>query len=991
MTNTVPVYVRACGTCGASILRVGVAALLLMALPGMSAGQTGSGITGVVRDAAGLVLPGVTVDASSPALIEGSRVVVSDGQGVYRIVDLRPGTYRVTFTLPGFRSFVREGIVLTSAFTATVNAELQVGAIEESVTVTGAAPVVDTQNVAAREVFTRDTVEALPIARTTGVWAALIPAMRQPPAADAGATGGLDVGGTQSERSQAQISVHGGTDDIRVVREGMEAMRGVYSMNRVDTQEITVQMGGNPAEAETGGVRINIVPREGANALFGTFELDGTAEALQGNNIDDDLRARGVGGTPYVKQGYNVGAGVGGPVRRDRVWFFGSYRKWGAQLWLPGRHFNATQGTPFYTSDLNRPAHSNDYYQSFTSRVTWAATDKQKFAFSYEENDNCNCVIRLIALNRAPEATGDHHYNVRVPQLNWQYAASNRLLLDSGFAWYRGRGHSDPVEGVQPDHIAIRELSTNFFYNARADNVGGTGAYARQRSMRNNLTQRLNVSYVTGSHNFKTGVWIQQWPNFTEYYVNGGMLQNFRNGAPVSVVLYASPSHTRTMAHNIGLYAQDQWTLRRLTLNLGLRYDSYRGHAQDVTTPAGPFVPERRFDKTANLVDLEDLNARMGAAYDLFGNGRTAVKAFLGRFVVGGEIADLPAQPALSVVTSATRTWNDRNGDFVPQESELGPLSNNQFGSPRPTALTVDENVRFGWGNRAHTWQGILSLDHELMQGFGVQVAYYRTWWGNQNFTENRLVTAADYDEFCVTAPVDPRLPGHVSGSQICGLYDIKPARFGQVDNFQTLAGDGMKRVFDGIDINASGRLPNGASLGGGIAFGNTVIDDCGAAIDNPSQGRVGSPTLRFCREVFSWGDDVQFKVNGSYPLPWDLRTSFVFQSVPGYPILATHVVTSAMAAPSLGRPLSGGANATVEVELIEPNTLFEDRTNMLDLRFSRRFRVGGTDVTGNLDVANLFNANTPQHVNTQYGPQWLRVTNAVSARVFRLGVQVGF
>ena len=969
-------------------IRLAVVVSCLALLPAMGVAQTGSAITGVVRDGSGGVLPGVTIDARSPALIEGARVAVSDNQGVYRIVDLRPGTYRVSFTLPGFRSFVRDGVVLTSSVTATVNAELEVGAIEETVTVTGEAPVVDTQSTATKEVFTRDNVEALPIAKTTGVWAALIPSMRQPPpaAADSGATGGVDVGATQSERSSAEVTVHGGANDIRVVREGMEAMRGVYSMNRVDTQEINVQMGGNAAEAETGGVRINIVPREGGNVFSGTFELDGTTEALQGSNVDDELRARGLVGTPYVKQAYNAGAALGGPILRDRIWFFGSYRKWGSQLWLPGKYYNKTQGTHLYTPDLSRPASSNDYYQSFTGRGTWVATQKQKFNFSFEHANNCNCVVRLIALNRAPEATGDHLYFHRIPQVSWQYTASNRLLIESGFSWYHGLGDSDPVEGVQPEHIAIRELSTDFRWNARADNIGGTGAYAR-RSMQNNLSQRLNVSYVTGSHAFKTGLWVQQWPNFAEYSVNGSMLQQFQNGEPRSVVLYASPQFQKSMAHNIGLYAQDQWTLRRLTINAGLRFDNYRGYASEVNAPAGLFVPARHFDKTDDLVSLKDLNPRLGAAYDLFGNSRTAVKGFLGRFIVG-DSGGVPAQPAAAVVTSATRTWTDRNGDFVPQESELGALSNSRFGSPAPTSLTVDEDVRFGWGNRQYTWQGILSIDHQVVPGLGVQLAYYRTWWGNQSFTENRLVTGADFDEYCINAPTDARL-GDVSGSRICGLYDVKKARFGDVQNNQQLAGDLRTRVFNGIDLNVSGRFGKRATIGGGLATGNTVIDDCGSAVDNPAQGLQGITALRFCRTVFSWSDDVQFKINGTYQLPWDLRASYVFQSLPGYPISAVHTVSSAMT--SLGRPLSAGPTATVEVELIEPYTRFEDRTNMLDLRFSKRFRAGRTSITGNVDVSNVFNANTPQYVNPQFGPEWLKVTNAMSARVVRIGAQVGF
>ena len=904
-------------------------------------------------------------------------------RGVFRITDLRPGTYQVTFTLPGFKSFVRDGITLSSGFTATVNGDMEVGALEETVTVTGAAPVVDTQSVAAREVFTRDTVEQLPIAKSTGVWASLIPAMRQPPpaAADSGAVGGVDVGATQSERSQAQVTVHGAPDDIRVVRDGMEAMRGVYSMNRVDTQEINVQMGGNPAEAETGGVRINIIPREGANNFLGSAEFDGITEAMQGSNIDDELVGRGLAGTPYVKQSYNAGTGIGGPIAQDKVWFFGSWRKWGSQLWLPGKYYNATQGTHLYTPDLSRPAFSNDYYQSFTGRMTWAVTGNQKINLSYEQANNCNCIIRLISLNRAPEAVANHLYYHKVPQVNWQWTASSRLLFEGGFSYYRGRGPSGPVEGVEPDHIAIRELTTDFRWNSRADNIGGTGAYA-DRSMQENMSQRLNVSYVTGSHNMKLGTWIQQWPNYSEFTVNGSMLQNYRNGVPTSVVLYASPLRTESMANNIGVYLQDQWTIRRLTLNLGLRYDSYRGYGRDTTSAAGLFVPERHFDKTDDLTNLKDINPRVGFAYDLFGTGRTAVKAFMGRFIVGVS-GGVPAQPAAAVASSATRTWTDLNGDYVPQESELGPLSNSRFGSPNPSSLIVDDSVRYGWGNRANTWQTIVSLDHEIMRGFGVQVAYYRTAWGNQSFQENRLVEASDFDEYCITAPADSRL-GTVSGSQICGLYDLKPAKFGQVENFQTLAGDRMVQLFNGVDVNMSGRFDNGAQINGGIAFGNNETDNCGIAVDSPQ-------AQRFCKTVFSWSEDVQLKINGSYPLPWNLRTSVVYQNIPGFPIDALYTVTSALAAPSLGRTFSGGANATSEVALIDGQEMFEKRTQLVDLRFSRRFPVGRTTITGNLDISNLLNANTPQYVNPQVGPEWLKVTNAMSARVFRVGVQVNF
>lgn len=962
-----------------------VAAYSLMLLPVMAGAQsaTTGAIAGVVRDPSGAVLPGVTVEAASPALIEKVRVVVTDGQGLYRIGDLRPGTYRVTFTLPGFSPFVREGLELSTAFTATVNAELRVGGVAESVTVTGETPVVDTRNVMAREVYKQETVEALPVARNTGMWATLIPAAKGSGSGD-GTAATSDVGGTQSERANPDFTVHGGTNDIRLTIDGMEFFRGAFSINSVSTQETNIQVGGIPAENETGGVRINIVPREGGNTFSGLFQLDGTNDDFQSDNVDDELRARGVRGTPSSKQAYNVGGGLGGPIVQDRLWFFTAHRKWSTQLRLPEKFWNATQGTPVFTPDSSRSANSDDFYRSHNVRLTWQASERHKFGFAYQYESNCNCVIRLIDQNRAPEATANHNYTQHFPQGTWMFPVTNRFMVEGAAGWHRATRTNDRVEGVTEDAIAIRELSTNFRYNSRGDAPSTTGGYGAS-DIGHVITERVAVSYVTGTHNFKTGLFMQQWPGSELFEINQGVRYEFRNGVPNRVVQFASPQGRKDRAYNYGLYAQDQWTIDRLTLNLGARIDYWRAYAREQTLPAGPFVPERHFDETDDLINFKDINPRMGGAYDLFGDGRTALKGFLGRYVVGRGASTGSRNPAARIVTEATRTWNDANGDFIPQEQELGPLSNAAFGSARRFTVTQDRELSFGWGNRDYTWQGTVSIEHELRPGLAVNVGYFRTWYGNLQFVDNRAVTAGDFNEYCITAPVDPRLGGGVSGSEICGLYDVTPGKFGQVDNLEALAGDRRSQTFNGVDMALRARFAQSGVLNAGLAMGETVLDDCDTAVDSPGD-------LRFCKTTLGWGEDVQFKLNASYPLPWwGVQTAVNIQSLPGFPIQAVYVATNAEIAPSLGRNLSAGARSTVEIPLLEPNTEFEDRRTLVDLRLTKLFNFAGVRLAANADIYNLFNNNALQSLVTQFGPRWLNGINVVSGRLARFGVQVQF
>ena len=976
-----------------------------LSLPAAAAAQTAvtAAIAGVVKDTSGAVLPGVTVEAASPALIEKVRTVVTDDNGLFRIVDLRPGTYSVTFTLPGFGTYKREGIELETAFTATVNADLKVGGLEETVTVSGQAPIVDTQNVMAREVFTRKTVDALPVGLNTGMYATLIPAAKVP-TSDSGATGGLDVGGTQSERSTAVFSVHGGTGDMKLTQDGLQFTRGAggattWSMNRLAMQEVNVQVGGITAESETGGIQMNVVPKEGGNRFTGSFVLDGTTERFQSDNIDDALRARGVTGSPTVRRVYNLGGAFGGPIVQDKVWFYTTHRKWDTSQWLPGKYYNATQGTPFFAP--GEPASSSDYYRSHTLRTTWQATQRNKINFTYEYQSNCNCLIRLIAQNRAAEAVADHFYTHQFPQVSWSFPATNRLLFEAGAATLRSPRHNESIKGVLPEHVPIIDLGTGFAYNARGDGVNASGGgHGVQHEAQHN--ERFAVSYVTGTHNFKTGFFHEGLTSDALWTLNQSLTYRFRNGVPNSLIQWVSPQGTHDAGRMYAVYAQDQWTLHRLTMNLGVRYDQYWAWVPETDIPAGRFGAARHYEQTNNLLSFKDINPRIGAAYDLFGNGKTAVKGFVGRYVIGRGAGTGNANPAAAIVLSATRTWNDINGNYLPDcalstltaNGECGVVNNTQFGNPAARNITVNDDVNFGFANRDYTWQSSLSFSREVAPGVGLDVGYFRTWYGNQAYQDNTLVTPSDFDPFCFTPPVDSRLPGG-GGNQICGLYDIKASKFGQVQSVQNLAGDRRSRVFDGVDINMNARFGQGGMVAGGVALGNTVIDDCGAAVDNPGQGGVvaGSSTpvtaQRFCKTTLGWEDDIQFKVFGAYPLPWDLQASANFQWTPGPVILADYVVTNAELARALGRPTS---TATTTVALIEPNTMFEDRATLLDLRFSRKFRLGGNTVaTGNFDMFNALNANSLQGINTSYGSDWLKGLNVLSGRLFRFGIQLDF
>ena len=606
--------------------------------------------------------------------------------------------------------------------------------------------------------------------------------------------------------------------------------------------------------------------------------------------------------------------------------------------------------------------------------------------------------------------------------------------------------------GTQPQTIGIKDLGTGLVYNAR-NTIGGVTDYGEGRS-RNTIVEQASASYVTGSHAFKGGLQLTQGADDENSYIPNDITYQFRNNVPASLVEWASPFIYQARLRNIGLYAQDQWTVKKFTFNYGVRFDAFHGFDlalnQPATTsvtalvcpgptnppcteaqvPTGRFISARSFAEVDNVPNFKDISPRLGVAYDVFGNGKTAVKGSINRYMTGlGVGIPTSVAPALAVVVSTTRTWSDsqfgagdpRTGNFVPDcdlqnpdvNGECAAIDNRAFGTS-VINTTRDPSVTTGWGNRSYNWQASAGVQHELRPGFALNVTYYRTWYGNLTVTDNTLVTAASYDPYCITVPADSRLPN--GGQQQCGMFDLQRQLQGRVQSLITKASNFGEQtdVYNGIDVALSARFGRGGFLSGGLNLGREVVH-C-AVVDSPQLAQlapgglaVTSPTNSgpgFCDITPPWSAGTQVKLNGSYPLPYGLEAAAVFQNLPGIQDLAIYAAPNALIAPTLGRNLAacaaatGACTSTANVSLVQPGTMYEDRLTQVDLRFSKGIKLGAYRVKGMLDIYNLFNASSILSVNTTYAAPaagsatsstWLTPISVLGPRLFKFGVEVTF
>ena len=993
---------------------VGAVWLVVVLLPTIAAAQ--ASIAGVVKDASGAVLPGVTVEATSPALLEKSRSVITDGSGLYKIVDLRPGTYSVTFTLTGFSTVKRDGVELTGSFTATINADLRVGGVTETIVVTGESPIVDIQSVTQERVLGKDVIDAIPTSNTHFSVATLIPAVQSSNTADVGGTNAISL---------VSLTAHGGRNtDMRVMLDGLTTNNtegagqfSGYLPNMSSTHEVAVDIAAGMAERGTGGVFVNIVPRDGGNRVSGNFFGSGANESMEANNLTADIIARGLTTPTNLKMVADLNGGVGGPILKDRNWFFVAARKeWHNNY--SGGYTNLNAGNPGSWSYAQGTPTTNDGVQrSANVRLTWQVSPRNKVSYFYDNQYRCLCLRNLTPL-LTPEATSSIEYPyANIHSITWSSPVTSRLLFEAGFLWHPENWH---YKLHDLDMIGVVDQGLgNLTYRGQIQ-VNSNGQFPDAHEDAFNF--RAAVSYVTGSHAIKVGFNDQYGSRDISTIGNNYNLSYRFNSvtltggaAPNQLTEYSTPNRlAENIKADLGIYAQDRWTLGRMTANLGLRFDYFNDYFPAQTLGPSLYTPNRNlsFPQTP-WVAWKDFTPRMGLVYDVFGNGKTALKVSLNKYMLAyglqGMFGD-GSNPVNLTTTSVTRSWTDANKNFVPdcdltsplKNGECGAMSSALFGQSIPSA-SVDPDILTGWGKRGFNWEFSAGVQHEIAPRVSVDLSFFRRWYGNFIAIDNTATSLSDYTPFSITAPLDSRLPGG-GGYTVNGLYDVSAAKFSTVSNYYTFASNygEMYEHWNGVDFGVNARVARGVFLNGGFSTGRTVTDNCGVLAVAPEAitgtTATGSTTtvalattpsaLPYCHADTTFL--TQGRLSASYLVPVvGIQASANFQSLPGPAISANYVAANAAVSPSLGRPLSGGA-ANVTVNLVAPGQMYGDRVNQLDFRFSKAVQFSGVKTAFNVDIFNVGNANPVLTLNNAFS-SWLTPLSILQSRFVKFGVQVDF
>ena len=943
---------------------------------------------------------------------------------------MRPGTYAITFTLQGFSTFRREGIELTGSFTATVNADLKVGSLAETITVTGETPIVDVQSARRQLTLNNDVLRAIPTVRGYNGVVLLVPGV---------VTNTNDV---VTGTTTTQFPIHGGrNNEGRLTVDGLNIGTPVggnqppgYLADVGNAQEVTFTTSGGLGEAETAGLVMNLVPKTGGNTVQGSVYFSGTGEKLQGDNFTQALRDAGLAAATPLTKVYDLTAAVGGPIKKDRVWYFVSARTQGSTRVIASVYYNQNAGDATkwtYVPDLTRPAFSDRTWESLAGRVTWQATPRNKIGVFWDEQAACRkCEGMTQGITDparvSPEAIGiGANKPMRVPQATWSSPLTNRLLLDAGVGGtYNQYGHQERAGNVTRDLIRVSEQCASGC--AANGNIPGL-VYRSQDFLdayQGSYGWRASASFVTGAYSLKVGYQGTLMTDDQVWYTNNqNLTYRLNNGIPNQLTMTISPYERNSRAGFDAVFAQEQWTHGRLTLQGAVRFDRARSWFPVQQEGPTKFLPTAiTFPETKGVDSYKDITPRMGMAYDVFGNGKTALKVNLGKYLEGVGIQLNYANPnpttrlpGAGLPRAVTRTWTDANGNFRPDCNLLiptlqdlrnsggdfcGVISDLRFGTSE-FSNTYDPALLTGWGVRSSDWGVGVSIQQQILPRASVEVAYNRRWFTGFTLNDNLFVQSSDYTQYSVTAPRDSRLPGG-GGQVLSGLFDVSPSLAGQINNYVTDSrqyGD-WSQYFNGVDVTLNVRTRAGLTFQGGTSTGQSVADNCAVRANLPElnvgigAGLVGStvsPTSPYCHVAY--GVLTQLRGLSAYTIPKiDLLVSGVFQSKAGPLLRADYAVPSAVVAQSLGRAPAGNVTS-VTVNLVEPGTLYGDRLNQLDFRVSKILKVGHTRTLVGVDLYNALNSSAVLTYNNAFipGGPWLQPNAVLTPRLAKISAEFTF
>jgi hypothetical protein len=1018
-------------------------------------------LAGVVRDASEAVLPGVSVEVSSPVLIEKTRTAVTDGTGQYRLTQLPPGTYSLTATLTGFTTVKREGVEVTGSGVIAINMSMRVGSVAETITVTGETPIVDTQSARRQSVLSNDTINTLPATRTYGALLSAIP--------------GLQVQGNGSAAItpfMAMFTANGGrANEGRMMIDGLPVAASfngggvsTFIYDTPNADEMQVLVSGALGEAENGGPQVNLVPKAGGNKFAGSAFYSDAGKWSTGNNLNPTLISYGITQPAGVVSSWDASGSGGGPIKKDKLWFFVNVRKYSTINPVPGAFANLYAGDPTkwtYAKNPNVETRGADSRNIYSGRLTAQVTPRNRVSFSHEYQFRCSgstltpsgtgCRVAesnwvgVGTLTSSPETfPGYHHFPYNVTQATWSSPVTNKLLLEAGFSRFQylwaGFGQAPP--DALTNLIPVTEQSAiygqpNFIYRGLYDPLGF--AYADNDANPNNW--RATASYVTGAHSMKFGYQGSFQKSAQGRVASQTQLEyRFNNGIPNAVSYYLAPRWEQNdRTETTSLFAQDQWTRGRLTLQGGIRYDrawSWAPADGNGTTLTSRFNPQTiSFPETVSVKGYNDITPRMGAAYDVFGNGKTAIKVNLGKYLQAATNdenywANNPA--GRTVTTVLNRAWIDGNHDFTVDCNLLNPAAQStpggdtcgavtgasaNFGNLNPNLTTVNPAILQGWGVRPYDWQFGASVQQQLAPRVSLEVSYNRRWFGNFFVTDNLLTSASDYNQWTLTVPQNPNLPG---GGNTATYFDVNPNSPGAraARNYQTFETDyapARTQYWHGMTTSLNARLRDGVILQAGTSTGRGVQDTCAlvAALPELLVVPVGpvlvNNQLQSCHVTEPW--TTLFRGLAAYTVPKiDVLVSANIRSVPNANIgmgsnsatngasrNANYNVPNTVVQQALGRLPNGGlANGNTTVNLLIPAELYGPRITQVDMRFAKVLRFRGTRADIGVDLYNLFNTSNSVGFIETYdyatnGATYLQPNMIVAPRFVRANIRFNF